>query len=410
VRDAHASTALVVEWLLKEGREQELAGEAVLASAAGRDPELHSLAGSILLASGNSEAALERFQLALGQQPTHGRTLLALGAYFREAGDDAQALAMYERVEANHPEKILGQVEIGLTTDALPEDALASLESLPAQELRTPELRSRALLATAQVLSLEGRHEEALAKVAEAGKLGIAPLKTLLVQSRVERAAGRTAKAQASAEAAMKLDATSDAAKEALGRALLARGKPRELLEALEADPKNRTVSLMRGLARARLEDWKSARTEFLRTALEGRFPPEAVVGLALVDANGGRPEKAQESLERLLVSDAKVPDSIRVALGQVYWQRGLLDKAKAQFEDAAARPRDADGNLALGRLLLEQDHYQDALAPLKRALDRNTGSEQARAAYTQALLGLGRTEEAEAQLKAWIEADDESA
>jgi len=409
VTTAHPGTRLVVDWLLAEGRSRELHAEALLESRL-PDAEVQALAGRILLERDQSKDALARFQEALKASPTHVRTLLALGAYFREAGDDAQASEMYERVEVAHPEKVLGELEIGLVRDEVPDDATERVAALGEQELRTPDLRARRLLVLARLQSRAGAHAEAIATAERAVGEGVRALQSLVTLSAIQRAAGETTLAQATAQKAMKLAPDSQLAQEALGRALLSRDRSAQLLTALAPDTRNPTVSLMRGLARARQGDWKRARAELKHTEMEGRFPPEAVVALALADAASGRPEKAQEALERLLVSGNKVPDSIRVALGRVYWQRGLLAKARAQFEEAAERPRDVEGNLQLGKLLLTQGQYREALAPLQTAVSRNAGDDEARAALAQTLLGLGKAEEAKALLATWVKADPDSA
>ena len=44
----------------------------------------------------------------------------------------------------------------------------------------------------------------------------------------------------------------------------------------------------------------------------------------------------------------------MRIALGQVYWQRGILDKARTQFEEALKEDDSWEAGCSLGRLLLD--------------------------------------------------------
>ena len=116
-----------------------------------------------------------------------------------------------------------------------------------------------------------------------------------------------------------------------------------------------RKVALMRGIAYFRLNDLKKARVELSSTQVNGKFPAEAAVYLALTDAaeDGGN-EKAVETLEKFAATLRKNKSTVQVALARVYMQKGALDKARTQLEEAAKDPQDYEGNALLGELLLK--------------------------------------------------------
>src|SRR5262249_14845943 len=206
------------------------------------------------------------------------------------------------------------------------------------------------------------------------------------------RAQGNLEQAQRAYEAAVKLRGREEA-KEALGRVLLARDRERDFLAKFGSDD-SRKVALLRGTAYGRLGDWKRARTELGKTQQNGKYPPEAVVQLALADAAEGQEARAQEVLEKALAATKKAKGEVRVALGQVYWKQGSMDKARAQFTEALKDPLDYEGGCSLGRLLMATGHVDDALEPLEKAAARNPSHAEAQHALEQAALQTGKLEE----------------
>src|SRR5262249_61411169 len=113
-------------------------------------------------------------------------------------------------------------------------------------------------------------------------------------------------------------------------------------------------------------------RSELANTQIDGKYPSEAVLYLALADAAEGQAERAQSTLEKALAASRKAKGELRVGLGKVYWQRGILDKARSQFEEAAKDPDDFEGHCALGRLLLSHGTPDSAVEPLSQAVAQN--------------------------------------
>src|SRR5262249_2254051 len=168
------------------------------------------------------------------------------------------------------------------------------------------------------------------------------------------------------------------------------------------ADDPGRKMALLRGIAWGRLKDWKHARAELAKTSVSGKFPIEAVAWLALADAAEGEPDKAQTVLEKTLGAAKRPRADVAVALGKVYWQRGILDRAKAQFQGATRAPADSEVACALGRLLWTPASPERAVEPLQLSIQRNRSHGESRHALARVFLALGKPVDAEAQAEAW--------
>ena len=404
VRERFPAYALAADFHLSDAAQKDALARTVLESTLDA-AEVQELAGRILLARKESKAAVERFRRAMTLAPNNVRALVALGDYYRESGDYPSGLKFYGtagQISPAHPGVVLGEAESRLELSLDLEEALKNLEALPKDDVLPPDQLARKELALGRLLIARGSYEEAIKKLSEGmGRLTRAfDFKLALGDAR--RAAGRIDAAQHAYEEALTLRPQSEEAKEAVGRALIARDRPKEVLSRFPVDAAARPVALIRGIAFAKLGDWKRARLELGRTQVNGKYPSEAVIYLALADAADGQPERAQSVLEKLLASSRKAKSNVRVALGGVYWQRGLLDKARSQFEEAAKDPEDFEGACSLGRFLLSLGNAEAAIDPLSKSVARNGFHGEARRTLSQAYLQLGRLPEAIAQLEAW--------
>jgi tetratricopeptide (TPR) repeat protein len=397
---------LVSRWLLADA-----AGRAAQKAQVVGSPldvtEVHELAGRILLEGGDAKTAVLRFKRALELQGSNVRALLALADYYRAAGDDADALTFYEsagQASPTHPERVLGEAESQL---ALGQDVQASVQAVeklpgPADALTTAE-KARRSLVLGRLLSASGAHSLAEQTLTEGAKaFPDRAFDFQLALGDALRAGGDMPLAQEAFEAAAKARPKSEEAREGLARVLLARDRERDVLLRFASDD-SRKMALVRGEAAVRLKDWKRARSELSRTQIGGRVPVEAVALLALVDAADGDADKAIAVLERTQASTKRPRAEVSVALGKLYWQRGVLDQARAQFEQAMKDVRDWEGACALGRLLLSKGAPEKALEPLSISVQRNGSHGESRHAFSRALLALGRGEDGLRQAEAWL-------
>jgi len=399
----HPGLVLVARAMAAEGPDRDAARKAILDSPLD-STEVHDAAGRQLLARGDAKAAVLHFKRALELNAGNVRALVALGDYYREAGDDAAALSVYgtaEPLSPDHPGRALGEAESRLALEQDLPLALAEVDKLAAAAL-TPEQAARRELDRGRLLSANGAHDQAVKVLTEgAAGAGKRAFDFQVALGDALRASGDLAAAQTALEAAVKQRPKSEEAKDSLGRVLLGRDRERDLLQRF-ADDAGRRMALLRGIAWGRLKDWKRARAELSKTAVSGKYPVEAVAWLALADAAEGDPEKAQAVLERTLGSAKRPRADVAVALGKIYWQRGILDRAKAQFEGASRDPRDYEGACALGRLSWLSGSPERAVEPLQLSIQRNRSHGESRHALARVYLALAKPTESLSQAEAW--------
>ncbi|HEY1908533.1 MAG TPA: tetratricopeptide repeat protein [Myxococcaceae bacterium] len=408
---SHPGLVLVARAMATEGAERDAARKAILDSPLDLT-EVHDAAGRLLLAKGDAKGAVLHFKRALELNAGNVRALVALGDYYREAGDDAAALTVYgtaEQLSPDHPGRSLGEAESRLALEQDLTQALAEVDKLVPDSL-TPDMATRRALDRGRLLSANGAHDQAVKVLTEgATGAGKRAFDFQVALGDALRASGDLAAAQKSLETAVKQRPKSEEAKEALGRVLLGRDRERELLQRFADDP-GRRMALLRGVAWGRLKDWKHARAELTKTSVSGKFPIEAVAWLALADAAEGEPDKAQSVLERTLGAAKRPRADVAVALGKVYWQRGILDRAKAQFEGALRDPRDYEGACALGRLLWLSGSPERAVEPLQLSIQRNRSHGESRHALSRVYLALAKPAEAQVQAENWAAENPSSA
>jgi cellulose synthase operon protein C len=395
-RDSWPELALVSDWLLSDGA--PAARQAVVASQLDKT-EVHAAAGRILLAQGKPDDARKRLQRATELLKVNVRAIVSLADYYLAERDYESAYTFFtsEAAKASplHPGRILGLAEARLELGREQAESLPEVEKLTTTSGLPATLATRREMVYARLLASQARNAEG-AKVLEAAlkELGSKTFESDIGFGIAWRATGNMNAAQESYEAALKKNPNSEDAKEGLGRVLLARFREKEVLARL-TDADSKRIAMVRGIAQVRLGEWKKARAEFSKTQVSGKYPAEAVVYLALVDANENEAEKAQKLLEKLVDSAKRNKSATQVALGKVYWQRGDLKKARAVLEDASADPFDSDGNALLGELLLSLGIPDAALDPLKRAVDRNASHGPARHNLVRTLLALGQLADA---------------
>ena len=407
VRNARPDLALVVDYLTADDAGRSAARQQLLGSNLEKGA-VQAQAGRMFLADKKYDDALARLKKATELDPRNTRALVALGDYYLAFEDWDSALEMLSRAESLskfHPARVIGHAEARLELGRELPEALNDLEGLPGSAEIPAALAGRYALMLGRAQSANGKHEEALKTLSEAQpKYTDLSLQYAMALGDAQRAAGQMAAAQKSFEEALKLAPKSESAKEGLGRVLLARSREKELTDRLRADKDARKVALLRGIAYYRLGDPKKARAELQTTQTNGKYPAEAAVYLALIDAQEeGSGDKAVETLERFAGSLKRNKATVQVALARVYMQKGALDKARTQLEDAAKDPQDYEGNALLGELLLKAGVPPDvAIEPLQRAVERNGSHAPSRHLLTRVLLQLGKVPEAVKQIEAW--------
>jgi tetratricopeptide (TPR) repeat protein len=405
VREAAPGLSLLDDLYLADGKAKEGARAALMASTLD-ETEVQAEVGRALIAEKKVDEGIKKLSRAIELRSANVRALVAMGDHLRDARDFENAIKFYSAAaqqSKEHPAAVLGLAEARLEVGREQAEALKELEALPAGAAFDGALLGRRELVRGRLLNAVGQGDEAVKALGEGAKLYPAlTYEFAMALGEASRGAGQMEPAQRAFEAALKARPKEEDAKEALARVLIARDREREVLARILPEGEARRVYLVRGLAAARLNDWKKARSEIARTAVNGKYSIESAVVLSLADAAEGQADKAQEVLEKTLAASKKPRPEVRLALGQVYWQRGVLDKAKAQFEEAAKEPQDFEGSCSLGRLLVALGLPDMAIEPLAKAVARNGSHGEGRHALGRAYLAQGKVAEGQAQAEAW--------
>lgn len=406
-RNSRPDLALVVDFLIADEAGKAAARQQLLGSELEK-ATVKSQAGRLLLADKKYDEALAQLKKATELDPRNTRALVALGDYYLAFEDWDTALEMLSRAESlskYHPARVIGHAEARLELSRELPEALADLEGLPRSAEVPTALQGRYALMLGRAQSANGKHDEALKTLNDGQPLYTQyALEFAMALGHAQRSAGLMAQAQKSFEDALKQAPRSETAKEGLGRVLLARSREKELIDRIKPEKDARKVALMRGIAYFRLGEVKKARAELTSTQVNGKFPAEAAVYLALADAaEEGQSDKTIETLEKFAATLRRNKATVQVALAHVYMQKGALDKARTQLEEAAKDPQDYEGNAMLGELLLKAGVPPEvAMEPLTRAVERNGSHAPSRHLLTRTLLALGKLPEAIKQIEAW--------
>lgn len=409
LRSAFPEYALVIDFLTAADGAQADAERTLLDSPVDK-ALVHAHAGRVLLGAKRFDDALQRLKRAIELDPRQTLALVALGDYYLAFEDWDSALEMMSRAEALsrlNPQRVLGHAEARLELGRELPEALAALEGLQGKASLAQRQEGRYALLLGWALSANGRHEEAEKALSDGlaawGKTMGYAFDVALAQA--QRAAGRMPRAQKYFEDALRLRPKSEEAKEGLGRALLAQGRERELLDRLRAEKDQPRVALVRGIAWFRLADLPRAREELARTQVGGKYPSEAALYLALADAaEEGTSDRAVEILEKAAQARTRQRSVALLALARVRLERKQPDQARAALEEAAKDPADYEAGTELGRLLLESDvPVALAVEPLERAFKRNASYAPARQHLVRALLAAGRFADAAAHAESWL-------
>jgi tetratricopeptide (TPR) repeat protein len=423
-RGKHPAFALGIDLLLAdEPRAIESARAAIAAalkdrgaSLFGRAPpieaaQLLSAAGRLALRDGRAEEALQDFKEALDRDPRHIATLCALGSYYLAQSEPEEALKWFRAARAASPEHLpalLGIVDAQLASGSDPGADLTRAKELfnAAEGGWPPGLKGSLDLAEGRALALQGRIADAV-NLLDAGANAYRERSAdfLSALGQAQALAGDHAKAEAAFAKALDRRPKDAELREDLARALVAQGRAADALRRLEgigAGAEDRTLHIVRGLARLELGQHQKAREELASTQRNGKVPTEAAVYLAMVDLAQGQVETARAVLESA-AKLSKGRGSAQVALGRLALEQGRDEKAAEAFKAAEADRRDWEGACSLGRLELKAGRAAEAKKHLRIALDRNRQHVEARLAMGEALLALGELAPARAELEAVV-------
>ena len=263
---------------------------------------------------------------------------LALASLYRQRGEIGRAIHLHQNLLLRR------DLEAGVRFQAL-----VGL----ADDFREGGFLRRAIAAYEEVLAHQPRHARALRALVRLLVDAREPRRAIPLARRLARIEGQQA---SQLEATLWVDLAES--ERAEGRTQVAR---KALRRALRADPQSVRGWTALGLAEAELGNAKRALTAWRRVPeIDRRAGPNVYPRLAATFAALGRAREHEDFLQELLASDA---------------------------EDAGAR-------LALARALAARGATEDALAEVRRVLDREPEHIEAHAAQGRILLAEGREAE----------------
>lgn len=365
------------------------------------------VAGEVLLARREGEAARAALDAASRATPPMLRAVTLLGDMDAAADDPAAALERYRavlRVQPTHPRAAMGAGEASLALARDLDTALRALDAVAADARSAPPVQDRLRfdLVRARLLAAAGRGAEAVHALDDTEARHGARPEIAAARAEALASAGDVAGGLAAAEAARRAAPGDGRYREQVARLQLRLGRFRELLAGTEGDAR-RTLRTWRGIARIELGEPAAARAELEATRRDGKMTPEAAAWMAIADIASGRQAHAASVVDALIAAPAPHPVALLA--------RARLDLAAGRAEAAEQRLRAAidgdpdllDARYELGRLLIEGGRAGDAREVLEKAVARAPWRASGRVALARARLATGDRETAIRELEAVV-------
>ena len=395
------------------------------------------------------EHALERLEAATQRSPELSAAAIALAEARHDEGRPEDALTLLDGVLTRDPENLRAKLWRGFLTadDDDVEPALATMTTLePRLEHGAPTDHVLFELTRSHLLRRQGHHDEAGAAVEAALSAGASEPRLLALVAQAARAENRFLQAEyAATEAVRGAPQNTDFRKLLAGIYLDRRNGARaiQVLTQLPADDpdvlvmtaraallvgSDEALSTAAGAIDAYVESHEDASVELralrIRIAVAGNADPgptlaaaralahdnpgDSVPALALGEA-ALRAHEAQAALDALQIVVRTDPDDAEghYLVGRAYRMNGDADHAEESFRRAIElSPELLDAKVALASLSLDMGDYAGADA-IYVELGRTAGSASGaslsltgRLGRVEALIGLGRLDDADVQME----------
>ena len=407
-QQANLLAALVEVQLARGAIDAAAASQRELARLAPSTVGVRVLAGRIAFARQDYALAAAELQRAVASDPESVAARFLLGVALFSQGNPRQAELQLSQVLQRAPEhlearKLLAQINLIL---GRPETAMQVL--LPTQnadDTRADMLRGLARIQQGDVSGglkdLESavaahpndetlqldlataylKSERADLAVELLSKLGAPrnPLRRSTLLIAALQAAGETAKAQAEVEKLLR-DRPRDLVALRLGAAFFAQqrnfARARGYAQsAVDIDPKNVNVLLMRGGIEADAGDVAAARTWFDKAAALDGGSSAAHMAIAELDARRGDLEAATRALEIVRKKDSQAVDA-RLHLAGLYMRQRKTAAAQAVIDELGVLGKDRPEVLnSLGLLFIQMGRYDDALLQFQSATAQDSAN-----------------------------------
>ncbi len=396
-------------------------------------------------------SASEHLQAASQLDPKLAPAKLALGELDLEAGDRTQAQARIEAVLSAYPKHLRAQLlRLFVSADTVqPTQAQQALDTLAKDvSLAGPADQVVLALTRARLLRRQGQLEPASKAVEQAASAGADEPRLLAWVAREALSVGKSALAQRAASQAVSAAPEVASYRRLLASILIERGDGEHALVLLDKTPSDDIAGLvMKAQAALLTGDDAALRTGLgalkqidaakaehnvqigaLSVRIESKLNPDAALverAKQLTRAAPGDPEallalaEAALSVHEAATANTALAQRFAVAPNdpnahylQAKARRMLADAAgaEASFRKALElAPGQVDSLLGLGGLLLDIGKYAEADAVYQELCSRAGSLLSGRLGRVEALLGLGRVDDAQVQLDGVVEAERSS-
>jgi lipopolysaccharide biosynthesis regulator YciM len=273
---------------------------------------------------------------------------LALACLYRQRGEIGRAIHLHQNL---------------LLRRDLPADARFQALVGLADDFREGGFLRRAIAAYEEVLAHQPRHVRALRALVRLLVDAREPRRAIPLARRLARIEGKHA---ANAEGALWVDLAES--ERAEGRTQVAR---KALRKALRADANSVRAWVALGLVEAELGNSKAALAAWRKVpAIDRRAGPSVYPRLAATFAGLGRPREHEAFLQELLASDGE-DAAARLALARAYAARGAAEDALAEVRRVLDRqPEHIEAHATLGRILLAEGRDAEVAKAHRELLD----------------------------------------
>jgi tetratricopeptide (TPR) repeat protein len=349
--------------------------------------------------------ATEHLEAALAKDATLASAAIALAEGATDAGQPEQALERLEALLTQHPDHLRASLWIGFlkSSDDEPEPALARVDGLADRlERGAPADRVLHALTRAQLLRRLGRTEEAREALTLASASGATEPRLQALLAAAAQSSGDLARAQQAAMAAVASAPAIAEYRKLLAEILVARRdgvRALRTLAALSADDPEVLALSARAALIVGTEDALQATAQALDAHLEANAEDASVEMRSLRVRVGVRLGTATEMLEvaRRLARDAPGDPEVGLAVAEAALEARDARLATETLERVVqAAPDDAEAHFLLGRAKRMGGDGEGAEVALRRAIELQPTHGEAQVMLGYLLLDLGRYAEAD--------------
>jgi tetratricopeptide (TPR) repeat protein len=352
------------------------------------------------------DSATEHLEAALAKDGTLASAAIALAEGATDAGQPEQALERLEGLLTQHPDHLRASLWIGFlkSSDDEPEPALARVDGLADRlERGAPADRVLHALTRAQLLRRLGRIEEAREALTLASASGATEPRLQALLAAAAQSSGDLARAQQAAMAAVASAPAIAEYRKLLAEILVARRdgvRALRTLAALSADDPEVLALSARAALIVGTDDALQATAQALDAHLEANAEDASVEMRSLRVRVGVRLGTATEMLEvaRRLARDAPGDPEVGLAVAEAALEARDARLATETLERVVqAAPDDAEAHFLLGRAKRMGGDGEGAETALRRAIELQPTHGEAQVMLGYLLLDLGRYAEADA-------------